>query len=178
MCNADFKLLTPNSTDYDNLNIYKIKQWEKFCDEYDRVLYLDFDIIPKYINIFSKFDFDKVDHFKQFDDFNERIGFKSHQNQIDFYIRSKSEGLKKQKKQLDQYHWLIKGKQKSDMMITNGVDKWDDVIANTGTFGGSQVARDQLKFSERLDHCKKLIDSIKHIDDRYFYNNEILFRLC
>jgi len=32
----------------------------------------------------------------------------------------------------------------------------------------------ELKFSERLDHCKKLIDSIKHIDDRYFYNNEII----
>ena len=58
VCNADFKLLTPDASDYDNLNIYKIKQWEKFCDDYDRVLYLDLDIIPNTnINIFSKFDY-------------------------------------------------------------------------------------------------------------------------
>ena len=50
ICNADFKLLTPNSTKYNDLNIYKIQKWEEFCNEYDRVLYLDFDIIPKYLS--------------------------------------------------------------------------------------------------------------------------------
>ena len=177
VCNADFKLLTPDASDYDNLNIYKIKQWEKFCDDYDRVLYLDLDIIPNTnINIFSKFDFNKiVTHLLPVDDFNERIGFKTKsESKVDFWIRTKSENYEEQKKQLDQYHWLIKGKQKRDMMITDGVSECDDVIANTGTFGGSSIARDQLKFSERLDHCKKLIDDIKHIDDRYFYNNEVI----
>lgn len=177
LCNADFKLLTPDSTDYDNLNVYKLQQWEKFCDDYDRVLYLDFDIIPNTnINIFSKFDFDKVvTHLLPVDDFNERIGLKTKTESItDFHIRTKSKDFEKQKEELDQYHWLIKGQQKKDMMKSDGVTKWNDVIANTGTFGGSAISRDQLKFSERLDHCKKLIDSIKHIDDRYFYNNEII----
>ena len=177
LCNADFKLLTPDSTDYDNLNVYKIQQWENFCDDYDRVLYLDFDIIPNTnINIFSKFDFDKVvTHLLPVDNFNERIGLKTKTESItDFYIRTKSKDFEKQKEELDQYHWLIKGQQKKDMMKSDGVTKWNDVIANTGTFGGSAISRDQLKFSERLDHCKKLIDSIKHIDDRYFYNNEII----
>jgi hypothetical protein len=177
VCNADFKLLTPDTTDYDNLNVYKLQQWEKFCDDYDRVLYLDFDIIPNTnINIFSKFDFNKVvTHLLPVNSFNERIGLKTKtESTTDFYVRTKSKDFEKQKKELDQYHWLIKGQQKRDMMKSDGVTKWNDVIANTGTFGGSAISRNELKFSERLDHCKKLIDSIKHIDDRYFYNNEII----
>ena len=38
-------------------------------------------------------------------------------------------------------------------------------IANTGTFGGNKIARDNLRFSERLEHAKKLIDNIKHKDN-------------
>ena len=41
--------------------MYKIQKWEEFLDQYDRVLYLDLDIIPNTkINIFDKFDFDKI----------------------------------------------------------------------------------------------------------------------
>ena len=59
---------------------------------------------------------------------------------------------------------------KKDMMKVDGVPLTQNVIVNTGIFGGNHIARDQLKFSERMDECKKLIDSIKHIDKRYFYN--------
>ena len=56
ICGADYKLLTPKPTDYDTLNMYKIQKWEEFLDQYDRVLYLDLDIIPNTkINIFDKF---------------------------------------------------------------------------------------------------------------------------
>ena len=34
--------------------------------------------------------------------------------------------------------------------------------------------RDELKFSERLDEVKQVVDEVKDIDDRYFYNNETM----
>ena len=176
ICNADFKLLTPDSTNYDDLNIYKIEQWEKFCDEYDRVLYLDFDVIPNTnINIFEKFDFNKfITHFIPIDDFNERVGLRTKaETKQQFLIRTQSKEYKDQLKELDEYHWLIKGLMKKDMMKADGVPLTQNVICNTGIFAGNHVARDQLKFSERIDECRKLIDSIKHIDKRYFYNNEV-----
>ena len=45
---------------------------------------------------------------------------------------------------------------------------------NTGTFGGSRRVRDELRFSERLDEVKQVVDEVKDIDDRYFYNNETM----
>ena len=176
VCNADFKLLTPDPVKYDDLNIYKIEQWEKFCDEYDRVLYLDLDVIPNTkTNIFTKFDFNKfVTHFIPIDAVNERVGLRTKkETKEEFLIRAATEEYKKELEKLDEYHWLIKGLMKKDMMKADGVPLTQNVIINTGIFGGNHIARDQLKFSKRLDHCKKLIDSIKHIDKRYFYNNEV-----
>tara|TARA_Y100001963_G_scaffold160042_1_gene267329 strand:- start:16199 stop:17068 length:870 start_codon:yes stop_codon:yes gene_type:complete len=192
ICGADFKLLTPKPTDYDTLNMYKIQKWEQFLDQYDRVLYLDLDIIPNTkINIFEKFDFDKiVTHLIPVNDYFNPVS-KSHsfkaegESATDFYERSKTKEYEQQKKELDRYHWLFKGQFKKDMFradgtipgvvaTPNGIRGCKDEIPNTGTFGGSKVARNKLKFFDRLDHCKKLIDSIKHIDDRYFYNNEVI----
>lgn len=176
-CNADYILLSPEVIDYDNLNVYKIQQWEKLLDEYDNVMYLDFDIIPNTTrNIFEEFDFNKVvTRLLPVNDYLKQTGFKAPgESFTDFYERTKLKEYQEQKKELDQYHWLIKGQQKKDMFKADSAIGCKDVIANTGTFGGNRNARDTLKFSERLDHCKKLIDSIKHLDDRYFYNNEII----
>ncbi len=57
ICNADFKLIQPDVQHFDNLNNYKIELWEDFCEDYDEVLYFDFDIIPNTTkNIFESFD--------------------------------------------------------------------------------------------------------------------------
>ena len=188
ICGADYKLLTPKPTDYDTLNMYKIQKWEEFLDQYDRVLYLDLDIIPNTkINIFDKFDFDKiVTLMLPVNDYAETFGFIAPGEQItDFYERTKTKEYEEQKKKLDRYHWLFKGKFKRDLfkadgsipgvVVTDkGIKGCKDEIPNTGTFGGSKVARNRLKFFDRLPQAKKLIDSIKHIDNRYFYNNEVI----
>ncbi len=109
-----FLMFSPDRTDYDNLNLYKIQQWEKLLDDYDEVLYLDFDIIPNTKrNIFEIFDFNNIITFLlPCDDWTMHMGFKAKgETSTEFYERTKLESYEDQKKMLDKYHWLIKVKE-------------------------------------------------------------------
>ena len=77
-------------------------------------------------------------------------------------------------KTLDKYHWVIKTKQYKDMVYSQLCQPKNEGLMNTGTVGGNKKVRDNLKFSDRLDEVKKVVDEIKEKDDRYFYNNETM----
>lgn len=163
-CRADFCIRTPEVQDYDDLNIWKIKQWENHLNDYEEVMYLDFDIVPNTnISIFEKFNFDRlITHLIP----TPLPRFTSSR----FDLEDKESFVKT----LDKYHWYIKTKQMKDMLMSQMIRPKNEWMMNTGTFGGSRRVRDELKFSERLDEVKQVVDEVKDIDDRYFYNNETM----
>lgn len=68
-CGADFRMYTEfqpidGLSDYDSIQYYKIKLLEQLAEEYDNVLYLDFDVIVDtgawQSNFFEKFDMNTV----------------------------------------------------------------------------------------------------------------------
>lgn len=167
LCNADHFLATPSKQDYDDLNVYKIKLWEQLLDKYDAVMYLDLDVIPlTEVNIFEKFDFSKLVTYMCPTPLPK---FTSH---IQFFEKEKDEAGFIET--LDKYHWLVKTKQKNDMLLSQLIKPKYDWMMNTGTFGGSKHTRNELKFSERLDEVKSVVDEVLNIDDRYFHNNETM----
>ena len=163
-CNADFNLTTFTTKNYDDLNREKIKMWEKYLDDYDEVMYLDFDIIPNTNkNIFEKFNF------------NSLVTYMT-PTPIPRFVQSRFDLEDKESfiKTLDKYHWVIKTKQYKDMMYSQLCQPKNEWMMNTGTFGGNKKVRDELRFSDRLNEVKKVVDEVKQIDDRYFYNNETM----
>lgn len=46
-CGADYQCVEYNGYEYADLQFKKLHQADKFLDEYDEVLYLDMDVIPK-----------------------------------------------------------------------------------------------------------------------------------
>lgn len=163
-CRADFRIETPEVQDYDDLNIWKIKQWENHLNDYEEVMYLDFDIVPNTnVSIFEKFNFDKlITHLIP--------------TPLTRFVYSEFDLEDKESfvKTLDKYHWYIKTKQMHDMLLSQLIRPKNEWMMNTGTFGGSRRVRDELRFSERLDEVKQVVDEVKDIDDRYFYNNETM----
>ena len=163
-CKADFCVETPEVQDYDILNVWKIKQWEKHLNNYDEVMYLDFDIVPNTdISIFEKFNFDKI--------ITHLIP-----TPISRFVSSRFDLENKESfiKTLDKYHWYIKTNQVRDMLMSQIIMPKNQWMMNTGTFGGNRRIRDELKFSERLDEVRQVVDEVKEYDDRYFYNNETM----
>ena len=58
---ADYKLFKPYSTDYIDVQFEKLNMFEKLCNKYDEIMYIDFDVIPNTtVNIFERFDLNKV----------------------------------------------------------------------------------------------------------------------
>lgn len=163
-CNAEFKLLSPSSQHYDDLNVYKIQQWENFCEDYDEVLFLDLDIIINTEkNIFEYYDFNKF------------VGVLL-ETPISRFVYSKEDLDNQQEfyQSLDKYHWLVKTKQYHHMLMSQFIMPKTEWMMNTAVFGGNKNFRNKLKFTERLSEHKQVIDEIKDMDDRYFYNNEII----
>ena len=53
---AEFKLVTPEKSSFDDINFEKLFLLDKFANDYDNVLYLDLDvIISTKTNFFEKF---------------------------------------------------------------------------------------------------------------------------
>ena len=74
---------------------------------------------------------------------------------------------------LDKYHWSVKTKMFHHMLLSQLIQPKFYRMINTGIWGGSKTATDKLKFSKRFDECKEVLDEIKDMDNRYFYNNEV-----
>ena len=57
ICNADYTLFNTTNTSYIDIQFEKLFKLEEMVEEYDEVLYLDFDVIPyTKVNFFDMFD--------------------------------------------------------------------------------------------------------------------------
>lgn len=179
-CNADYILVDTDNTDYDYIQFEKLFLLEEFSSQYNEVLYLDFDVIPRTsISFFDKFDlnylcfhpmektlmqlhreFGKV---RKIDD-NLKKHFKSGVNEMYF---------------LDGMSPFIKMCTKKSMLFTDGINGKDNVI-NTGVIGGNKESISQLKIKDRMNMLDDKLQQAKEesiypeeVSNKFLKNNEI-----
>lgn len=167
-CSADFELLSPD-IGYVEMQHYKIQAAEKLADQYDQILYLDFDVVIKtQVNIFDQFDMDKISLLME--DSSEivqresaRVLNKSAVVTVDHYKEFCTNEMFSLNKR-DDYHRLSKANTKRMMLFEDDVISKSYMIANTGIILTGKQAIQDLGYSAKLDHMK----SISH-----FNNNEV-----
>ena len=163
-CSSEYTLIETSSTDYNTIQFEKIKQLEKFANEYDEVLYLDLDIIPHttFANIFDENDTSTLCIHPLKRDLNDQ--------DLKMFLEYDS---------FDTQNVFCKTAAKKSMLLLDNV-YGNNHLYNTGVvLGGSEVIK-QLNFMEQLDDCHKLLDETREdslypeeITRNFYYNNEV-----
>lgn len=165
-CNAEYFLFPTESVDYDDIQFEKILKLEALAEEYDEVLYLDFDVVPQTDTVFfDHFDMNTL-CFTVMDTFFEDPDF------LKLLIK---------KDLFDHMSMYVKYAAKASMLSL--VDDFGDQgIINTGVVGGGSAIIKQLRFGERLQEMKDLLDQARrdtvfpdNIKKHWRYNNEVFF---
>jgi len=179
-CGADFVLIEHVdqqffNDEFDSINFYKHHLIEKFCNDYDNILYMDFDVIPNTAQSF--FDTHSMDVV------NVHAVDATKQNTWPYNAKQS----KKDYKQIldvhfDRYHMYCKAKCKLAMLSVGDVMSQDHHVANTGIIGGSSQALSKVQITKRLPHC---VDALQQavqenmfgssITQYYFANNETFY---
>lgn len=151
---AEFKLVTPKESSFDNINFEKLFLLDKFADDYDNVLYLDLDVvINTNTSFFEKFNMNTlVSRYEKCSRY-DRLGLEclletltDDNEELRKYVRSikqkgRWEEFAKQHidkhydeaySKLDKYHWLRKGQELKKILPI--AEEW---IINTAITGGS-----------------------------------------
>tara|TARA_E500000318_G_scaffold37802_2_gene36387 strand:+ start:51 stop:875 length:825 start_codon:yes stop_codon:yes gene_type:complete len=162
---ADYIIETPEVIAFDKLTMWKLFKWEEYVEEYDEVLYIDLDVIPNNKNI-------KSNIFDQYD-FSKIVAACNNTDDTTLFNYHELRDFKRLYQTLDKYHWSVKTRMFHHMLLSQLIQPKFFRMINTGVWGGSKVIKDKLKFSERFEECKQVLDEIKDMDNRYFYNNEV-----
>lgn len=174
-CNAEYKLVQTYSTkifnEYDSIQFNKIKYLYEFSKDYDEVLYLDLDVLPKkdIPNIFDTYDFSKLICF--FEDCEKRM-FDLFPNKDEKY---------RYINELDHMSWWIKMAAKNSMLLLEDYTL-SNYIINTGVIGANFETMKRINFTNELTNMNNLLEEAKE-DNLYppessqFFrpNNEIYF---
>ena len=169
-CNADYILITPETHHYDDINFTKIRLFEQYSEEYDEVVYIDFDIVPfSGENIFEHLDFNIIHAHKLERDWTT-LGTKH--RDLSWHINNDT---------FDKMNVYVKTCAKRAMLELEDI-QGDHTLVNTGVLAGNRHAIAKLKFREREQECfdklKEAIDDNlypEEIHSKWWPNNEIFF---
>ena len=163
-CSSEYTLIETSTTDYNSIQFEKIKQLEKFAQEYDEVLYLDLDVVPhtSFCNIFDENDTSNLCIHPLVRDLTDR--------ELRGFLECDS---------FDTQNVFCKTAAKKSMLLLDDI-YGNDKLYNTGVFlGGSEVIK-RLNFMEQLDDLHKLLDESREeslypheITRNFYYNNEV-----
>ncbi len=188
-CDADFIMFFDDSSyqnfrkeqkgyEFDIINLYKIKIWEDLAKKYDNVLYLDLDVIPNTTESFFKtFDMNKICVHAvnaTIENVWSEKDIKNYKNEkIDFETAISHK---------DRYSMYVKSMCKRAMLAIDNNFDTDYLLANTAILGANSTTIKKLKFTEKINDLKKILNQAKkeeffgeEISKLYFYNNEIFF---
>lgn len=150
-CGADFRMYTEFApidglSDYDSIQYYKLKLLEELAEEYDNVLYLDFDVIVDVgswqTNFFTKFDMNTIcAHGCLTHKYNE-LGMRE-------MAKSTIENMDK-----DYLQWVMRG--------GRGYDKYNEDILKWGVV---EPGKYTYRLTSDSDGIEELID--EKIDENY-----------
>lgn len=162
-CNAEYVLHRLDITNYTELQFQKIRQLELYAEDYDQVLYLDFDVVPH----------NRAENI--FDVYGDTLAiYSSHEHieprELKWFI---------EKDTFDSQNRYCKAAAKNSMLIIDNCQP-SLKIYNTGVFYGSSKVLKQLQFDKRLIELKELLDEAKddslypdNISKNFSYNNEV-----
>ena len=188
-CRADYNLFTPTGNNYIDIQFEKIIKFEELCNEYDEILYIDFDIIPRTdISFFETENLTECICCHSIKKKLERPVHISHDNRrimVPFSLESETyESILeviKLEGHCDPMNMYNKTCAKNAMLLLDGIIG-SDLIVNTGVIGTSKKIIEELDFSSRLDECdsvfkEAVIDNIypNMFSSSWKRNNEIYF---
>ena len=180
LCGANFVLVDAvdkhfSSDEFDSINFYKHYLIEKFCNEYDNILYLDFDVIPNTKESFFEHHDMSVINVHAVNATKENIWHKKAKHSEKSYIDI-------MQKHFDRYNMYCKAKCKLAMLSVDDIMNNDYHVANTGIIGGSSNALSQIKMTERMSECKHTLDCAvqenmfgDELTQYFFANNECFY---
>lgn len=163
-CNADYVLHTPEINYYPDLQFQKIYQMEQYADQYDQILYLDFDVVPteSASNIFNVYNQDKI---------------YMHPLKRDLVPREIE--LMREYGGFDNQSVFCKTAAKKAMLLLEDING-NNLLYNTGvTLAGKETIK-RLEYSKHKPVLDQLLDEAKddciypeEITKNFFYNNEV-----
>jgi len=180
LCGADFILVDRVDKhffddEFDSINFYKHHLIEKFCNKYDNILYLDFDVIPNTTeSFFEKHDMNVI-NVHAVDATKQNTWHKNAKH-------SKKDYRDVMNKHFDRYHMYCKAKCKLAMLLADDTNSSDHNIANTAIIGGSNKSLSQIQMTKRLAECQQSLQvAVKEnmfgeeITQYFFANNETFY---
>jgi hypothetical protein len=155
----------PQITEYNIVNFYKLYLLDKLADQYDEILYLDFDVIPvKSINFFEEWDLSKG------------IAIYSNNGQAKRELRHISKGPIESVRSPTAKYWNCFA-----LLTEEGLDANNDVF-NTGIIGASAYHIKQLNYFEDIDSIIQQMDELtqdemypEYMRDMFGYDNETIW---
>jgi len=171
-----FKDQYPQITAYNIVNFYKIHLLYKLAEEYDEVLYLDFDVVPMTDNnFFEAWDLSKgiaiLTNRKEIDTSFQRImHLKNKRDKYDRKISNRSPDAK---------YWNTRA-----MLLEMECDENKADVYNTGIIGASKKHLDQLNYFNNFQQTLELMDELKtdeysmwpdHIQESFGWDNETIW---
>ena len=169
LCNSEYHIFSPELSNYDDIQFYKLNKFEELTQTYDEVVYLDLDVVPtSSTNIFDVHASNK--HIGvHFIDVNPRWYQRVEDN---WWIDSI---------ELDKMNMVVKSCCKNAML--NLVDvSGNNSIANTGVLIGNKNSIQDFNLSERLVFADKIFYEAKDdniypndISNHFEKNNEVYF---
>ena len=167
-CGADYEVFKSTSTDYVNVQFFKIFKFEELAYKYDKVVYFDLDVIPvTQKNIFNEFNFDKICVYDYKIDLDNSL-----------YRKNILASLKNNKL-INPMNRHSKVSAKKAMLLLDNING-NDNICNTGVLCGNKKASQSLKFSKNIKMLDKKMqqaknDSLypKEYTEPWLRNNEV-----
>jgi len=166
-----------NSVDFDILNFYKLFLFEQLANEYDEVVYLDFDVVPNTdYSIFRHLDLSKINALsinankKNIWSINDLNTFKRKKGVFDRIVS-----------QFDKQSMYCKMMAKRAMLMTHNIAGTENII-NTGILAGNNKAILNLKLFENFEYKVNTLNNAKEemmfgeeLSKKFFLNNEVFF---
>lgn len=162
MCGADYNLHSTLTTLYDEVQFEKILLLEKYADNYDEILYLDFDVVTN----------SKVNYF-EFHDMTKLTAHGLDRTPKPYQLKKiMDEGLHNQ-------NMFAKTCAKNAMLLLDDIIG-NSLVINTGVVGCNKNVAYELNFKNKLHNLHNLLQEAKEdnlypsqISDGFFKNNEV-----
>lgn len=163
-CRAEFVLFNTPTTDYNSIQFEKIQRLEELANDYDEVLYLDFDVVP---TIYARSIFDHVD--------TNTIAMHPLKREL-----SHSQMMSAMKSGwMDSQNVFCKTCAKKSMLLLEGING-NNHLYNTGVVLGGREVIKQLNFTAQLEDLHIVLDEAREdnlfpeaIYKNFYYNNEV-----
>lgn len=165
MCGADYILFGTDNSNYVDIQFEKLFRLEEMIEEYDEVMYLDFDVVPQTkANFFDVHDLNTI--------CATRIN-RTPEKEV-LMNTMKKDGF-------DQMNMYCKGCAKQAMLLLDGISA-EPTIINTGVVAGNKHSIGLLKLKDRIDTIDSLLEEAREdnlfpeeIYKHWVRNNEIFF---